>query len=109
MPDNNLNNNTNFPPMVCPICGKNFFDVHTFADHMNEHSREEKKRKADEEKRARENQREKDIDNLMSLYNDYNAAKKALDSAMNDYEKRYGGYIFPYSSPIQNILDSLFR
>lgn len=101
--------NSEAPAMVCPICGKNFFDVHSFAAHMNEHSQEEKKRKAEEEKKKREQERNVDVDNLVALYHGYKSAYNAFEKALTSYENKYGGRVFPYSSPLQSILDDFFR
>ena len=78
------------PGMVCPICGKEFYDVTSYADHLTAHSNEEKRRKAEEEKKARENQRSKDIENLIELKTEYDAAEKKLDNAVKAYESKYG-------------------
>ena len=92
---NTTSNETN---MVCPLCGESFSDIHKFAAHLNEHSANEKKRKAEEEKKERENQRKKDIDNLLALKAEYKAAEKKLETALDEYEKKYGGLLFPYTS-----------
>lgn len=84
------------PAMVCPICGKTFNDIHSYANHLTDHSQEEMKRKAEEEKKERENQRKNDIDNLLKLKAEYKAAEKKLETALNDYEEKYGGRIIPY-------------
>ena len=95
------------PAMVCPVCGKEFFDVITYADHLTAHSNEEKKRKAEEEKKARENQRTKDIENLVKLRAEYNVAKKKLNDAINEYESKYG-LVFSYDDKQKYDLPSLF-
>lgn len=94
------------PAMVCPICGKNFFDVHSFAAHMNEHSQEEKKRKAEEAKKKLNEERDKDIENLVTLRAEVTNAEKKLKAALDDYRKKYGGLVFPYTS---NHIDDLLR
>ena len=96
------------PAMVCPICGKEFFDVITYADHLTAHSNEEKKRKADEEKKARENQRTKDVENLVELRAEYDAAKKKLDNAVKAYESKYG-LVFSYEDREKYDLTHLFN
>lgn len=95
------------PAMVCPICGKNFFDIHSFASHMNEHSLNEKKRKAEEEKKTREAKRNEDIESLMILHSEYKTAKKKLEDAINKYEKTYCESVSCWY-PFQSILDALF-
>lgn len=107
--ENRTTTNADAPAMVCPVCEKEFHDIISYADHLTGHSNDEKKRKAEEEKKARENQRSKDIDNLTLLYNNYKTAKKALDAAVEAYKNRYGGYVFPYGNPIQSIIDEFFR
>ena len=77
------------PAMICPICGKEFYDVTSYADHLTVHSNEEKKRKAEEEKKARENQRSKDVENLVKLRTEYTNAKKKLEEAVDAYESKY--------------------
>ena len=99
---NTTSNETN---MVCPLCGESFSDIHRFATHLTNHSENEKKRKAEEEKKERENQRKKDIDNLLALKAEYNAAEKKLEAALDEYEKKYGGLLFPYTSDKNVIKD----
>jgi len=97
------------PAMICPVCGKGFHDIHGFAVHMNEHSQDEKKRKAEEEKKEREAQRKKDIDNLLMLKAEQNAAEKKLKNALNEYEKKYG-LVFPYiNNDVNDSLKDLIR
>ena len=95
------------PAMICPVCGKSFFDVHALAAHINEHSQEEKKRKADEEKKRRDEERSKDIDNLIALKTEADSADKRFAAAMEDYKKKYGGLVFPYTNDAIN--DLLFN
>ena len=96
------------PAMVCPICGKEFHDVITYADHLAAHSNEEKKRKADEEKKARENQRTKDVENLVELRANYLAAKKKFNEAVDNYESKYG-LVFTLSDREKYDLPHLFE
>lgn len=96
------------PAMVCPICGKEFYDISTYASHLTAHSNEEKKRKAEEEKKARENQRSKDIENLVKLKAEYNAAKNKLNKAVDEYEEKYG-LTFSYSDDKKYDLSDLFN
>lgn len=110
--NNNTTTNTtttNFdaPAMVCPICGKQFYDVTEYANHLMRHSDEDKKRKAEEEKKARETQRSKDIDELVQLNAEYKAAKKKLDDAIEAYDKKYG-LVFSYADREKFDLTDLF-
>ena len=95
------------PAMVCPICGKGFYDVTSYADHLTVHSNEEKKRKAEEEKKARENQRSKDVENLVELRAKYLAAKKNFENAVDNYESKYG-LVFSLSDREKYDLPHLF-
>lgn len=90
MTTNTTTTATNAPSMVCPVCGKEFYDVISYTDHLITHSNEEKQRKAEEEKKARENQKSKDIENLVELRAKYLAAKKNFEDAVDNYESKYG-------------------
>lgn len=95
------------PAMICPICGKEFHDVISYSDHLIAHSNEEKRRKAEEEKKARESQRTKAVENLVNLRAEYNVAKKRLNDAIDDYESKYG-LVFSYEDREKYDLPSVF-
>ena len=93
--------------MICPICGKQFFDLTEYANHLMAHSNEEKKRKDEEERKVRENQRSKDIENLVQLNMEYKAANKRLNDAIDAYDKKYG-LVFSYTDREKYDLSDLF-
>lgn len=104
---NTTTTNSDAPAMVCPICGKQFYDVTEYANHLMRHSDEDKKRKAEEEKKARETQRSKDIDELVQLNAEYKAANKRLNDAIDAYDKKYG-LVFSYADREKFDLSDLF-
>ena len=96
--------------MVCPVCGKQFYDVRSFAQHMMEHSDQEQKRKEEEERNNREIQRKHDMETLERLYVEKASAEKKYENARKEYAEKYGGLIFPatYNNSITDLFDKLF-
>ena len=91
--------------MVCPICGKEFGNVHDFAKHMNEHSFKEKATEKEEERKRLEDQRKYDKANLGKLYNAYMKAASDYLNAKRDYAKKYN----EHTRSVYDILDELFK
>lgn len=113
-----MNENTNktikstgsVPPMVCPVCGMHYFDVHSFAEHMTEHSKDEKKRKAEKEKEELAQRRKKDIEELEKLYEEKSMAEKKLQKAIDAYHDKYGSVLVEYDgTPRSLFLSDLLR
>ena len=92
----NTTNNTNTtsdssaPAMICPVCGKSFFDVHTFASHMSQHSAEAKRREEYEKKKRLEKEKKGDLEHLNNLRKVYEDASVAYIKAKDEYEKKHG-------------------
>lgn len=86
-----VNETNNKSAFVCPMCGKEFGDVHAFAEHMCNHSIEEKNRKAEEEKKQREEQKQRDTDQLKLLKKRYEDAFKLYADTKAEYDKKYYG------------------
>ena len=82
----------------CPVCWQHFQDIHTYAAHVTGHSENEKKRKAEDEKKRREVERKADIEKLELLYADKRDAEVAFEKGMEEYRKKYGGLSFHYRS-----------
>lgn len=99
--------------MVCPVCGKSFYDVHSYANHMMDHSEQEAKRKAEADRKAKSEQRKKDAEYLSQLYAEKTAAEKKLQKAIDDYRDKYGSVLVeydgnPHSLWLSDLLRSIF-
>lgn len=92
---NTTNTSSEAPAMICPVCGKSFNDIHVFAFHINEHSQDEKRRKAEEEKQRKADQKKVDyarLENLKKIYEDAsNNYIKAKEKYAEDYGENYDG------------------
>lgn len=75
--------------IVCPLCGEEFTDVHTFARHANTHSEDEKKRKREEEQKRIEDQRKYDAAKLAKLREEYELAYEKYSKAKEEYASKY--------------------
>lgn len=106
--NDSITNDKENKAMMCPICQKVFFDIHSYAEHVSEHSREETKRKAEEEKKRRDSQQKKDAETLIRLNDEFRAAKNKYDTAVAEYRKKYGGLLFPYDKDLGYLFDLLF-
>lgn len=82
---------------LCPVCGKGFEDIHSFSKHIEEHSKNEARRKLEEERKAKEECRKNDLENLAQLYAEKQLADKNLNKALDEYKKKYGNLVFPYN------------
>lgn len=76
--------------MICPVCGKEFSNIHTFAEHLSQHSREEKRRKEEEEKQRKADQKKVDAAKLELLRKGYLDTYAEYVKAKNKYEENYG-------------------
>lgn len=85
----NTKTNNEAPAMVCPVCGKSFLDLSTYAAHMVEHSNEEKRRKAEEEKKRMADQKKVDASHLEKLRAAYINASNEYTAAKEKYYEKY--------------------
>lgn len=76
--------------MVCPICNKMFNNVIAFAEHMTQHSKEEKKRREEEEKQRKADQKKLDAARLEKLKKMYEDAYTTYLQAKEKYIDNYG-------------------
>lgn len=88
--------NNEAPTLVCPVCGKSFGDVHALAFHINEHSQDEKRRKAEEEKQRKADQKKVDyarLENLKKIYEDASSNYiKAKEKYAEDYDECFDSW-----------------
>lgn len=81
--------NLNACAFVCPICRKEFNDVHSYAEHINWHSEEDKKKKSEEERQRKADQKKLDtarLEKLRKMYEDaYSQYAEAKEKYIDDY------------------------
>ena len=96
---------------LCPVCGKTFNSIHSYAIHINEHSAEAKKKEQEEEKKRREDQMRVDTANLGKLYDAYKEAEDAYLKARNEYSKKYNNPELTWNESIEatKLWDNLFK
>lgn len=90
--------------MVCPICNKMFNDVIAFAEHMTQHSKEEKRRREDVEKQHKADQKKADYARLEKLRNMYEEAYNTYYKAKEKYYDDYGESFVEWDSVLSDIL-----
>lgn len=103
---------TNHSAFICPICGKTFDNVHTYAEHMCNHSIEEKNIKAEEEKKQREEQKQRDLNAVKLLKKEYEEAYKRYSDAKVAYDKKYNIneiYVDDFNEIAKNIARAFSR
>lgn len=91
--------------MICPVCGKEFSNIHTFAEHLSQHSREEKRRKEEEEKQRKADQKKVDAAKLETLKKGYLDAYREYLNAKNKFEDAYGRDETNYNYTIDDFTD----
>lgn len=91
----------------CPVCGKTFEDVHTFANHIKAHSDEAKKREEEEKKQRLEDQKKVDKVNLEKLKKISEDAYSAYISAKEKYIEKYNEN-YPIEFNFDEFLSSLW-
>ena len=74
----------------CPVCGTEFKDIHSFSNHMMDHSEKEKKRQEEEDRQRKEDQKKVDKANLDKLDKIYKDAYTNYINAKEKYEEKYG-------------------
>ena len=92
----------------CPVCGKIFEDVHTFASHIKTHSDEAKKREEEENKRRLEDQKKVDKANLEKLKKISEDAYSAYITAKEKYIEKYNEN-YPIEFDLDDFLSSIWN
>ena len=91
--------NLNACKFVCPICREEFDNVHSYAEHINQHSEEEKKKKVEEERQRKADQKKLDVARLEKL-------RKMYEDAYSQYAKAKEKYIDDYGEIEDNLPDT---
>jgi len=105
MNDNNEKTTTEVTGMLCPVCHRVFYDIHSFADHMNQHSKDEKKKKEEEEKQRKADQKKVDYARLEKLRNMYEEAYNKYYKAKEKYYDDYGESFVEWDDVVSDLFN----
>ena len=103
--NNNATINTKSPTMDCPVCGKQFTNIHDYATHMKQHSEEQKKREAEEEKQRKADQKKVDTARLEKLRKMYEDAYGEYYKAKEKYYEDYGEVFIEWDDVASTLRD----